>query len=199
MSDGDLFGPAMDNNTRSFGLPLGGAWTNLRRRDRRWALVWFGPGKPTSPFRKDYYSAVAQLVPVLMLALAVESRVLSAAFARGPRRPSRNRADQWLMDHDGWLPFMIVGLPMLTLAVGELSAIAALGGTSPRFPAWCTDFALGLGIGAIATVPVWNRAGDAHPAGARPPLSRDRLRGTHRGARQARAGRLARYQRKSWP
>jgi hypothetical protein len=131
-------------------------------------FVWFGPGKPTSPFRKDYYSAVAQLVPVLMLALAVESRVLSAAFARGPRRPSRNRADQWLMDHDGWLPFMIVGLPMLTLAVGELSAIAALGGTSPRFPAWCTDFALGLGIGAIATVPVWNRAGDAHPAGAAP-------------------------------
>jgi hypothetical protein len=111
---------------------------------------------------RDYYSAASQIIPIVMLALAIETRVLAAAFEPGPSRRPRNRLDRLLMRHDRLLPLALVAAIMALLTVGELVALSALASKTPPHSS-SLEFILAFGIAAIATVPIWRV-----PLGPRP-------------------------------
>lgn len=109
-----------------------------------------GPNELT----QEYYSAAAQIIPILMLALVVETRVLAAVFDPGPERWPRNKLDRFLMGHDGLLPFVIVSAIMFLLVLGELLALSALANAGTKTDPFTLEFILGFGVAAIATVPI---------------------------------------------
>jgi hypothetical protein len=104
----------------------------------------------------DFYSAASQVIPVLMLALIIESRVFTAPL-RSALPPPRRKLGPIAQRFDPYFFPVIVGCTVALMGLGELSALATLGSTDYRtadpFEGY---FTVGFGAGTIATLPFWN-------------------------------------------
>jgi hypothetical protein len=98
----------------------------------------------------------SQVIPVLMLALVIESRVFAAAL-RSPLPPPRRSWGPTLDRVDPYFPHVMVGLVVALMCIGELAALGTVGGADYRSAdPFGTYFVLGFGAAAVATLPFWN-------------------------------------------
>jgi hypothetical protein len=104
----------------------------------------------------EFYSAASQIIPVLMLALTVESRVFTAAL-RSPLPPPRRPLGRIAQRLDPYVLPLVVGAVLVLMCLGELVALATIGNAHYRTAdPFSVYFILGFGAAAVATIPLWN-------------------------------------------
>jgi hypothetical protein len=122
------------------------------------AVLCAVPGLSPTRAGGDFYSAASQIIPVLLLALALEVRLFRI---RWPPRVKRHRNESWLSHQrrqiekhpSSFVTVAVLFVTLFTLVAGELHALNALAGLHPeRQKPWTAYTAVAVGLIIVAFI-----------------------------------------------